>query len=179
MQLGSCSAWERGGSWSRRHSQGLSHVTHKKNTCHNYLWLLLGHIIGHIKPLFQFQAPSHPSSLVEVGRRQFCFTHTISWTMPSPCEVTVTNTRDAGCSSAGWYRSSGVNNQGRLPMIPKCQCDIALVQPALCNAFILKLRETFCVSVVPGCKEIKCQRNLCQDIIFHYLLFCVVRFCDS
>lgn len=147
--------------------------THKKNPCHNYLWLLLGHIIGHIKPLFQFQAPSHPRSLVEVGRRQFCFTHTISWTMPSTCEVTVTNTRDAGCSSAGCYRSSGVNNQGRLPMIPKCQCDIPLVQAAIYNAFILKLQETSCVPVVPGCKEIKCQRNLCQEIIFHYLIFCV------
>ena len=56
--------------------------------------------MGHIS-LFQSQAPLHGCSLVQVGRRQFCFTHTISWTMPSTWEVTVTNTGVGGCSSVG------------------------------------------------------------------------------
>ena len=66
--------------------------------------------MGHVS-LFQFQAPLHGCSLVRVGRRQFCFTLTISWTMPSTWEVTVTNTGVGGCSSVGCYERAGVSNQ--------------------------------------------------------------------
>lgn len=99
--------------------------------------------------------------------------------MPSTCEVTVTNSGGSGCSSAGWYRSRGVNNRGKLPMIPKCQCDTPRVPPALRSAFILELQGTSRVPAAPGCEGRKRRRNLCQETISPYLIFCVARSHDN
>lgn len=75
--------------------------------------------MGHIS-LFQLQAPLRGCSLVEAGRKQLCFTHTISWTMPSTWEVTVTNTRVGGRSFVGCYEHADVGNQENCHVKPQC-----------------------------------------------------------
>lgn len=87
MQLGSCSAGREGEqeaqsrtfTCSTKKKKKKKHKRTKKKEkapCHNYLWLLLGHIIGHIKPVFRCGAASQPRRRCRAGRGQFCFTHT-------------------------------------------------------------------------------------------------------
>lgn len=87
----------------------------QQKTCHNYLWLLLGHIIGHIKLLFFFfsrdERPHIAGSLVEVGHRHLSpYTYNFQDNGGALGEVTVTNTGAPTESWAGCYMSDCANN---------------------------------------------------------------------
>lgn len=85
----------------------------QQKTCHNYLWLLLGHIIGHIKLLFFLcdERPHIAGSLVEVGHRHLLpYTYNFQDNGGALGEVTVTNTGAPTESWAGCCMSDCANN---------------------------------------------------------------------
>lgn len=88
--------------------------TRHKKTCHNYLWLLLGHIIGRIKALFLWrdERPHIAGSPVEVGHRHLSpYTHNFQDNGGALGGVTVTNTgAPPRKSRPGSYMSDCANN---------------------------------------------------------------------
>lgn len=87
--------------------------TRNKKTCHNYLWLSLGHIIGHIKPLFfcVMSALTSPAPLSKwVTGISLPYTYNFQDNGGALGEVTVTNTGAPTESRAGCYMSDCANN---------------------------------------------------------------------
>lgn len=56
---GRSSLWGRGERRQEAESRTVTWEAEEKRTCHNYLWLLLGPIIGHISPQFGLEPPRH------------------------------------------------------------------------------------------------------------------------
>ena len=116
-----------GGAWQRLDQRGgagtggrVKDFHSQQKTCHNYLWLLLGHIIGHIKLLFFLcdERPHIAGSLVEVGHRHLLpYTYNFQDNGGALGEVTVTNTGAPTESWAGCYMSDCANNHAELSRV--------------------------------------------------------------
>lgn len=108
-------AWQRLGAGEEVPEQEAESrtFTRNKKTCHNYLWLSLGHIIGHIKPLFfcVMSALTSPAPLSKwVTGISLPYTYNFQDNGGALGEVTVTNTGAPTESRAGCYMSDCANN---------------------------------------------------------------------